>query len=97
MSRPARARGLKQSKVMIYFQVFVAPRAGAWIETSMIKRHSPFSQVAPRAGAWIETFGVWSVTERAFVAPRAGAWIETSQLGAARIIVQCRAPRGRVD
>ena len=33
----------------------VAPRAGAWIETSVTtSRHSRHS-VAPRAGAWIET------------------------------------------
>jgi len=34
----------------------VAPRAGAWIETT-IKQYRPGEQidVAPRAGAWIET------------------------------------------
>ena len=33
----------------------VAPRVGAWIETSCIASILPFSSVAPRVGAWIET------------------------------------------
>ncbi len=33
----------------------VAPRAGAWIETSSIDEDVAFDNVAPRAGAWIET------------------------------------------
>ena len=33
----------------------VAPRAGAWIETSYKKRTQGSHFVAPRAGAWIET------------------------------------------
>ena len=35
---------------------FVAPRAGAWIETFLPLRGRVDRQVAPRAGAWIETF-----------------------------------------
>ncbi len=39
MSRPARARGLKQKVRVIYCcQADVAPRAGAWIETLMPSR-----------------------------------------------------------
>ena len=34
----------------------VAPRAGAWIETLLIRAFASKSLVAPRAGAWIETF-----------------------------------------
>ena len=56
MSRPVRARGLKPSflcaKVRVYI---VAPRAGAWIETSYALQLAKYKQVAPRAGAWIET------------------------------------------
>ena len=33
----------------------VAPRAGAWIETSVNASTAHGDQVAPRAGAWIET------------------------------------------
>ncbi|MCQ7044080.1 hypothetical protein MRO49_25275, partial [Escherichia coli] len=35
--------------------VFVAPHAGAWIETATDCRASGVSPVAPHAGAWIET------------------------------------------
>ena len=34
---------------------FVAPRAGAWIETSSFSLAILIPDVAPRAGAWIET------------------------------------------
>ena len=33
----------------------VAPRVGAWIETTMILLFYLFNLVAPRVGAWIET------------------------------------------
>ena len=33
----------------------VAPRVGAWIETSLQKQVDEFGKVAPRVGAWIET------------------------------------------
>ena len=35
--------------------LFVAPRAGAWIETTYQTQHQLAYDVAPRAGAWIET------------------------------------------
>ena len=54
-------------------RTFVAPRAGAWIETG---KGSPLARaviVAPRAGAWIETssdfFGLLIVLRRP---PRGG-------------------------
>ena len=59
-------------RVMFLHILTVAPRAGAWIETS-----SCVHQVAPRAGAWIETLDSSTVTYSSVVAPRAGAWIET--------------------
>ena len=34
----------------------VAPRVGAWIETSCLIRSVSIAIVAPRVGAWIETF-----------------------------------------
>ncbi|CEO88675.1 conserved hypothetical protein [Syntrophaceticus schinkii] len=33
----------------------VAPRAGAWIETTLEAKGETEAVVAPRAGAWIET------------------------------------------
>ena len=57
---------------------FVAPRAGAWIETlTLIEFIQIKVKVAPRAGAWIETLLLTVLTVYAHVAPRAGAWIET--------------------
>ena len=58
--------------------MIVAPRAGAWIETTYcgVSLVSTFI-VAPRAGAWIETCAIISQRKNCLVAPRAGAWIET--------------------
>ncbi len=56
MSRPVRARGLKQFSQHSVSEVLqVAPRAGAWIETGNIASGKISMYVAPRAGAWIET------------------------------------------
>ena len=55
----------------------VAPRAGAWIETSCSGANRIRAVVAHRAGAWIETRDVLGRDLAEFVAPRAGAWIET--------------------
>ena len=56
----------------------VAPRAGAWIETSGTTIRVARLMVAPRAGAWIETNDAGMPRRISQVAPRAGAWIETS-------------------
>jgi len=78
MSRPTRARGLKQSLACVRpASDAVAPHAGAWIETSLKMYIFPAPTVAPHAGAWIETFGVRYNGTRLLVAPHAGAWIET--------------------
>ena len=63
--------------------MWVAPRAGAWIETGKKEdEHPHFAAVAPRAGAWIETIcGCNLVMRNNTVAPRAGAWIETQLEG----------------
>ena len=56
VSRPARARGLKLLCLAAYFLGDrVAPRTGAWIETTPRHQPSGTSAVAPRTGAWIET------------------------------------------
>ena len=57
----------------------VAPRAGAWIETSHVLAGVQRKSVAPRAGAWIETDAFAYGCQVMQVAPRGGAWIETPQ------------------
>ena len=55
-SLPSRERGLKPN---IYeglnMEAFVAPLAGAWIETGRTGSVGVVASVAPLAGAWIET------------------------------------------
>ena len=55
----------------------VAPRGGAWIETTACQVCSKSLSVAPRGGAWIETLFMVNVKKAGSVAPRGGAWIET--------------------
>jgi len=77
-----RARGLKRFlDNVLDVTEYVAPRAGAWIETFSGDFYDRASvEVAPRAGAWIETW-IHPVMDRVLaVAPRAGAWIETSSV-----------------
>ena len=78
LSLPTRERGLKQMmQKFVLMPRFVAPHAGAWIETSQTLVMAVEHRVAPHAGAWIETHCVpWSRPTRR-VAPHAGAWIET--------------------
>ena len=73
-----RVRGLKLLMTGLFYDYTVAPRAGAWIETSNRWKYPPKQIVAPRAGAWIETTGILSLPDNLVVAPRAGAWIETA-------------------
>ena len=54
-SHPVRVRGLKPLSVIALISIYVAPRAGAWIETPTLAVKAFFEDVAPRAGAWIET------------------------------------------
>jgi len=76
---------------------FVAPRAGAWIETLYNASAALRFFVAPRAGAWIETKFDKTIGDMATVAPRAGAWIETDINPSSSMRAWGRAPRGRVD
>src|SRR5690606_8171640 len=54
-SLPARERGLKLTAALRIQRDDVAPRAGAWVETSSATVTGPSTRVAPRAGAWVET------------------------------------------
>ena len=55
----------------------VAPRVGAWIETTHLPLTARTLLVAPRVGAWIETQRASQMWLSSLVAPRVGAWIET--------------------
>ena len=58
LSHPVWVRGLKPVKAtgaIVSGPIPVAPRVGAWIETTRNVRISPLIPVAPRVGAWIET------------------------------------------
>ena len=72
-------RGLKLLLIRPQFQTSgVAPRVGAWIETSLSCPMLLPVFVAPRVGAWIETIMDYKNDIQDNVAPRVGAWIETS-------------------
>ena len=56
LSHPVRVRGLKPVSILMpALTCFVAPRAGAWVETYLSTHVPSKSHVAPRAGAWVET------------------------------------------
>ena len=79
VSRPSRARGLKQATLYLVEQRgTVAPLTGAWIETLIPTESRWWCIVAPLTGAWIETS--YDAQRRAAlsVAPLTGAWIETT-------------------
>ena len=55
-SHPVWVRGLKHRIDLVFYTlIIVAPRVGAWIETTMTEDHVSTCNVAPRVGAWIET------------------------------------------
>ena len=77
-SHPAGVRGLKPDRnTRQGSRSGVAPRRGAWVETSSLGKDTTSASVAPRRGAWVETS--ISITSSGFrpVAPRRGAWVET--------------------
>ena len=75
-------RGLKPKvPLRIIFPLYVAPYAGAWIETGSSEPTISLYMVAPYAGAWIETYSPISCIDNHIVAPYAGAWIETLGVG----------------
>ena len=55
-----RVRGLKRPRTLLLCMcTYVAPHAGAWIETDDRTGLPVGQQVAPHAGAWIETQQVY--------------------------------------
>ena len=59
-----RERGLKAAGGQVFISGWVAPRAGAWIESSGYEHNPENLIVAPRAGAWIESAMNWSPIEK---------------------------------
>ena len=96
MSRPSRARGLKQKFLQCHnVPPNVAPLAGAWIETRPSYTIDCAAIVAPLAGAWIETSKSSNSSHHCTVAPLAGAWIETSSRFRSRVPLWSRPSRAR--
>ena len=80
-------------QVALFQIVCVAPRRGAWIETSMWTVPPAAYIVAPRRGAWIETWPFRKCDRNQGVAPRRGAWIETLK-GCLNIVKASSHPAG---
>ena len=75
---------------------WVAPRRGAWVETSAFGNFTSVPQVAPRRGAWVETGNRARVSCGNVVAPRRGAWVETGVVLLLSISYHSRTPQGCV-
>ena len=50
-----RERGLKLVSLHEHNHLYVAPHAGAWVETVIKPMNLAILLVAPHAGAWVET------------------------------------------
>ena len=74
-----RGRGLKHLAAEVHTHVFVAPHAGAWIETIAYCSMSVCTHVSPpMRGRGLKQPVMLAVFELQRVAPHAGAWIETA-------------------
>ncbi len=77
---------------------YVAPRAGAWIETAYFFRRYLFPlKSRPARARGLKLLEIILAQRAVKVAPRAGAWIETECEYVLRQWRRGRAPRGRVD
>ncbi len=96
-SLPVRERGSKlPSGYRLPAHIAVAPRAGAWIETTSPSHRPKTHSVAPRAGAWIETRHSLRNTSKPTSLPvreRGSKPFPSS----ACVVVRCRSPCGSVD
>ena len=96
-SRLVWARGLKQrQRIDEWPKAHVAPRVGAWIETSFDRSHGLKTTVAPRVGAWIETIFI-GLRYRTSVSRLVWARGLKLAMGLTFTIVERRASCGRVD
>ncbi len=98
-SRPAGARGLKHlDKVHVGISFQVAPRRGAWIETTGANgQHTLPSASRPAGARGLKQLARMVNTPYRAVAPRRGAWIETRLWRTRPREITGRAPQGRVD
>ncbi|EBA01548.1 hypothetical protein MELB17_02180 [Marinobacter sp. ELB17] len=98
VSRPLRARGLKQPHAPAIAQPGQSrPLRARGLKLGLATYFTGLYFVAPPAGAWIETHDHVYVFAKIRVAPPAGAWIETALCTEPRQRKECRAPCGRVD
>ena len=76
----------------------VAPRVGAWIETSIFPLCSTLHTSHPE---WVRGLkhpcGDNTISGHIKVAPRVGAWIETPVRVDIQNLLKCRTPSGCVD
>ena len=78
MSLPVRERGLKPlNSPHISLITFVAPRAGAWIETHRVLETQSPALSLPVRERGLKHLRASTCHLDQWVAPRAGAWIET--------------------
>ena len=81
LSRPPRARGLKQALTVTSPRLHrVAPPAGAWIETPLQSFNRSQLPSRPPLARGLKHVGSLLQEEFRQVAPSAGAWIETTKL-----------------
>ena len=76
---------------------WVAPRAGAWIETLIMIFSTPCIWSPPARGRGLKLDETYKAIQDGAVAPRAGAWIETGLLLRLCTGPPRRPPRGGVD
>ena len=69
--------GLKLAYQKIYYDFFVTPCVGVWIETVVNGRCYNFGGVTPCVGVWIETLSCHVNLNYLNVTPCVGVWIET--------------------
>ena len=86
----------QRRRVHMVRQRLVAPRRGAWVETSRQKSSNTTPIVAPRRGAWVETQETYLEEKRYTVAPRRGAWVETLDCRQKQSQMARRTPQGCV-
>ena len=80
------------------FVNYVAPPAGAWIET--IKEAGVYTDLKasrPLRARGLKPDSMGEINKENYVAPPAGAWIETAYRRAEYRLSASRAPCGRVD
>jgi len=75
--------------------MYVAPRAGAWIETMLLSILLNIHQSRPARARGLKHGHIYFPPLIAHVAPRAGAWIETSFAKSASICWMSRPARAR--